>query len=352
MTEFALAPLSQVPREPIRWLWPGYLARGKLALLDGDPGVGKSLLTLDIAARLSRGGPLPDGAPTERPQTVLRLAAEDDAADTTRPRAEAAGADLDRLIVVTGSRGAPLQFPDDLPALAERTIQNVPDLIILDPVMAFLAGNAIANSEQCVRRVLAQLGKLAESRDAAILMIRHLRKATARKAQFRGMGSVGFIASVRTGLFAARDPSDPTQGILAFTKANLSSSAPSLGYRIRSNQAGEAVVEWTGPLNRDADELGLRPEAPLRMRDKASGWLQQQLAGGPVRALDLYAAAAQAGIPDRTLERAKSELEFCSHRLSKKDGTKEWYWYDPAVPWPKNSPFKKPFELPPLEDLM
>src|SRR5438874_9318625 len=106
--------LSQIRPEPIRWLWPAFLPRGKLALLDGDPGVGKSLLTIDLAARLSRGAPLPDGSPVERPHVSLLLGAEDDAADTIRPRAEAAGADLDRVITVTSRAGAPLAIPGQL----------------------------------------------------------------------------------------------------------------------------------------------------------------------------------------------------------------------------------------------
>src|SRR5881398_2781595 len=100
MSALNAEPLSNVRPETVRWLWEPYLPRGKLALLDGDPGVGKSLLTIDLAARLSRGGPLPDGSPSGRPHLTLLLGAEDDAADTTRPRAEAAGADLGRVVAV------------------------------------------------------------------------------------------------------------------------------------------------------------------------------------------------------------------------------------------------------------
>src|SRR5881398_3739736 len=103
MTAPIAEPLSRVRPARVEWLWPHYLARGKLALLDGDPGVGKSLITIDLAARLSRGGPLPDGCVAGRPHLTLLLSAEDGAADTTRPRAEAAGADLDRVVTVTAA---------------------------------------------------------------------------------------------------------------------------------------------------------------------------------------------------------------------------------------------------------
>jgi RecA-family ATPase len=121
----------------LEWLWPGYLARGKLALLDGDPGMGKSLITLDLVARLSRGGPLPDGTAAPRPITSVLLSAEDEAGDTIRPRAEAAGADLSRLVVPKFNGRVP-QFPDDLPALEELVVERGAELVVIDPLMAFL----------------------------------------------------------------------------------------------------------------------------------------------------------------------------------------------------------------------
>ena len=156
MSQFQFQPLSRIQSVEIRWLWPKVLPRGKLAMLDGDPGVGKSLVTLDIAARLSRGAYLPDGSESQRPHTTLLLAAEDDAADTTRPRAEAAHADLERLVTGTGD-GLPL-FPRDLAAFEDHVADLKPDLVVLDPVMSFLEASVAANSEQCVRRVLGWAG--------------------------------------------------------------------------------------------------------------------------------------------------------------------------------------------------
>src|SRR5437763_1943940 len=165
MSALLAEPLSRVRSEPVRWLWWPYLPRGKLALLDGDPGVGKSLLAIDLAARLSRGGPLPDGTPAGRPHVTLLLGAEDDAADTTRPRAEAAGADLDRVIAVTGPSRTPLSFPDDVMELAKLVRAHRPDLIVIDPITAFLPPRIAASSDQCVRRVLGLLALLADRTD-------------------------------------------------------------------------------------------------------------------------------------------------------------------------------------------
>src|SRR5262249_52243219 len=246
-----------------------------------------------------------------RPHLTLLLSAEDDAADTTRPRAEAAGADLDRVISVAGGR---LQFPAELPDLGQLVRDHRPDLLVIDPITAFLPTEIAANSDQCVRGVLSMLALLAERLDCAILLVRHLRKTGATKAIHRGLGSIGFIASARTGLLAARHPADPSLGVLTVTKANLAGPVPSLGYRIKGDGANRAVVEWTGPANVPADALGRSVPEPLRPRDQAAAWLHAELAGGPRRATELYAAAAGAGIPERTLKRAKAGVGGRSHR--------------------------------------
>jgi len=351
MADLVAEPLSRIQPQAIRWLWEPYLPRGKLALLDGDPGVGKSLITIDLAARLSRGGELPSGQPAGRPHTTLLLDAEDAAADTTRPRAEAADADLERVITVTGQRGDPLQFPRDLDGLAKLVHHHKPDLIVIDPIVAFLPASLVATSDQCIRRVLSLLQTIAEHSDCAILMNRHLRKAGAAKALYRGSGSIGFIGAARTGLFASRHPSEPDLGVLAVTKSNIAADVPSLGYRLKPGPNGQAVVEWTGPVSISANELGEKPEAELRPRDRASCWLQEQLAAGPLPAAELYLRAAETGIPERTLRRAKQDLRLAAHTIHPSIGPRVTYWYDREAPWPKNAPFKKPFELPPLPDL-
>jgi hypothetical protein len=354
VTDLVVEPLSAVRPEPLRWLWPGYLPRGKLVVLDGDPGVGKSLLTIDLAARLSRGCPLPDGAPSHEPHTTLLFGAEDDAADTIRPRAEAAGADLERLVVGT-ARGGSLQFPRDADTLAALVVRHRPALVVLDPLLAFLPPAVAVGPDPCVRRALTVLADIAAAGDCTLLMIRHLRKKEGPKALHLGLGSMAFIASARAGLLAGRDPADPTRGVLAVTKANLAGAAPSLGYRVRGadGDPGRAVVEWTGPLDLDANRLVARPPDPLRPRDRVVGWLRAELAAGPRPAAEVADAATAAGIPEVALRRAKAELGVGSRRAKPPGGEPVWYWYDPDAAWPADAPFKKPVEfvLPPLPEL-
>ncbi len=352
MSALTSAPLSQVAFASVQWLWEPYIPRAKLTLLDGDPGVGKSFITIDLAARLSRGGPLPNGSVPPRPHTTLLLSAEDSVADTIRPRAEAAGADLDRLITIDLLNGPPVLFPAQIPELEEMIRHHAADLVVIDPLMAFLPPEVAATVDQCVRRVLGPLAAVAGRTDCAILLIRHLRKHLTGRALHRGLGSMGIIAAARSALLAIRRIDDPARGVLAVTKANVAGDLPSLEYCIRG-QDDRAVVEWSGPVELSADAAMKRPDAPLRLRDQAVLWLQRELANGPRRVVELLEGAAKAGIPERTLERAKAELRASSRKVKFKDRS-EWYWYDPTSKWPKDAPFKKPLpgELPPLEDYL
>jgi hypothetical protein len=354
MSGLAASPLSRIGPRGIAWLWPSYLPRGKLAILDGDPGVGKSLMTIDIAARLSRAAPLPDGTVPGRPHVTLLLNGEDSPADTTRPRAEAAGADLDRVIVVESPDDAPLYFPARLPDLEELIRTDAVDLVVIDPIMAFLPQEVAATLDQCVRRGLGPLARLAARTDCAILLVRHLRKAAGGRAVHRGLGSIGIIAQARTGFLATADPDEPGAGVFAVTKANAGVRGPSLRYRVVADGAGRAMVEWTGPVELSADDTLRRPEAALRMRERAAAWLTAELVAGPRKASELYAAAAEAGIPERTLERAKAELHIGSRKAYFKKNATAWYWFDWSAEWPKDAPFPKPTpgELPDLTDMI
>jgi hypothetical protein len=225
--------------------------------------------------------------------------------------------------------------------------------VVIDPLMAFLPPGVAANLDQCVRRALTPLGGMAARTGCAVLLVRHLTKTARDRAIHRGQGSMGIVATVRMAWFVAAHPLDPAGRVLAVSKLNAGACPPALGYRVVGSASGAPVVEWTGPVDVTADTLCRpEPETGVRPRDRATDWLRQELAGGPRRAADLFAAAAEAGIPEKTLRRAKAELRAKTHKAYDYNARRgEWYWYDPSAPWPKSAPFKKPFELPPLEDL-
>jgi hypothetical protein len=337
---------TEIKPTKLDWLWPRYLPRGKLTLLDGDPGLGKSLIAIDLMARLSRGAPLPDGSPVAGPHKSLYLSAEDDAADTICPRAEAAGAEMNRLLIAARFDGPPPTLRDNLHEFQGLVLGNQISLMVFDPLMAFLPPEVAANLDQCVRTALTPLTQLAAQTGCAVLAIRHPAKREASQAILRGQGSIGIAAAARAAWLVGAHPCDRDRRVLALTKTNVGRRPPALGYRIIESASGVPVVEWTGPVDLTADDLSRAPEGRVRAAERALDWLRRELANGPRKAAELYAAAAAAGIPERTLERIKSELPARSHRAwDAEAGRAEWYWYDPSAPWPTGTPFERPEDL-------
>jgi AAA domain/Bifunctional DNA primase/polymerase, N-terminal len=340
--------LSDVREEPVRWLWPGRIPLGKLTILDGDPALGKSLVTQDLAARITTGRPMPDGAAGVEGGVVL-LTAEEVLADTVVPNLRAAGGDPTRVRVVrcmwdrdpaTGvRRSRPFRMPQDVPYL-KHTIQKVDArLLIVDPLMDYLDASVNSWHEQHVRPALAPLTALAEETGIAVLCVRHLNKGDGTNALYRGDGtnalyrgggSIAIIAVARSGLLMAKDPDDPQNArVLASTKSNLGPPMPSLRLRIQIGQGsqeqdgqpeGEEVeaaapptIEWLGTCGHTADAL-LSAAAPAgtpastSALGKASAFLREALAGGPRPASEIEHEAWAAEISRGTLNRARTQL--------------------------------------------
>ena len=220
---------SQLAPCPLAWLWPSILPRGKLVLLEGDPGLGKSLLALDLCARLTTGRPWPDGSPGPGPANVLVLGAEDGLQDTVLPRLRALQADLDRVFTLhpeDPDAAEPLAFPahtDRLEAALKRTHAA---LVVIDPITAFLDRGVSPNQDQSIRRAFAPLARLAAKYDCTILLIRHLNKVLSLQALYRGAGSIGFLALCRAAWLVAADPNDPKRRLFAPVKNNLAAPPP------------------------------------------------------------------------------------------------------------------------------
>jgi hypothetical protein len=324
--------LSEVEPELVQWLWQDRLPRGKLAVLEGDPGLGKSAVTLDVAARVSAGLELPDGEGCE-PAGVVLLSAEDGLADTIRPRLDAAGADTERIVALsTVAEGRTdertICIPNDL-HIVERAIGRVgAALVIADPLMAFLGEKTDAHKDQHIRRALAPTAALAERTGATILIVRHLNKAAGGNTLYRGGGSIGIIGAARSGLVVAKDPEDPERRILAANKHNLSSAAPSLVFSLETAPNGAARVAWGGTSELSASDI-LKEPADSEQRSalfEAKGFLLTELADGPVAAERVKKDARGAGVSERTLKRAKRTLGV----ESKKGGDGCWTWILPS----------------------
>ena len=324
--------LSEVEPETVEWLWTGRIPLGKLTVVDGDPGLGKSAMTLDIAARVSAGMKLPDGERCE-PAGVVLMSAEDGLEDTIRPRLDAAGADTKRILALTAkpdSKGIEqiISIPEDL-LLIEQEIERVEaSLVVVDPLMAFLSGDTNSHRDQDVRRALAPLAALAQRTGAAILIVRHLNKASGGNTLYRGGGSIGIIGAARSGIVVAEDPEDPDRRILAHNKQNLCRPSASLVFTVETASNGVARIVWRGQSELNASQI-LRP--PVDEEEKsalaeAKEFLMDELRDGPMAAKQVKKNARDADIAERTLKRAKAELKVGSTKEA--DGS--WTWSLPT----------------------
>jgi hypothetical protein len=332
--------LSTVEPEAVEWLWPSWLALGKLALVDGDPGLGKSALTLDLAARVSAGKGFPDGAASE-PAGVVLLSAEDGLADTIRPRLDAAGADVDRVLALAtvpdqNGHDRLLSIPEDIP-LIEKGIRRVgARLVIVDPLMAFLSGETNSHRDQDVRRALAPLAGLAERTGACVLVVRHLNKAAANNPLYRRGGSIGIIGAARMAFVVGKDPQDEKRRVVASTKNNLAKSPKSLMFTLGEAKSGSVMVNWLGESEVSAKDLLATPQDQEHadIRSEAVEFLNDVLCEGPVPASQVKEEAEDASISERTLKRAKKLVGVITYReneAGERRGAGRWMWKLPVV---------------------
>jgi len=259
---------SEITTEPVNWLWQGYIPEGMITMLDGHPGLGKSNVTLDLAARVTQGDDMPDGSPG-RAGGVILIAVEDDIRRTIRPRLEAAGADLDRVMDLSVIRRRVAgkieedQFvlPRDLPILEEAISRIGAALVVIDPLMAILDFNLKSISGQDVRRALTPLARLMERTQAACVIIRHLNKGESSNALLRGAGSMDIIGAARAGLLITEDPEDENKSVLAVPKQNLCKRPTSLTYEIVSDEFGRPRIKWLGKSEHSMSTLlsGAKP---------------------------------------------------------------------------------------------
>ena len=247
-------PLTTVATETVTWLWSRRIPFGFLTLLDGDPGLGKTAVTLDLAARVSSGTPFPDDPePPWQPAGVVLVNAEDPIAQTLRPRLDAAGADCHRIVAFDFDHLP--EFPDGIATLHAAIRATDARLIIIDPIMGLLDAAVDAYRDQDARRFLRPLAALAAETQAAVLMVRHLTKQSGPKALYRGSGSIAFSAASRSVLLLAEDPDDHDSRILAPVKNNLAPTPAALRVGFDPTPDGMFRLAWRDHATTTADQL-------------------------------------------------------------------------------------------------
>jgi len=327
---------GDVQPQPINWLWPNRIALGKLTLIAGDPGLGKSLLSIELAKHVTKGIRWPIDDTVCPTGDVILLSAEDDLADTIRPRLDATGANPNKVYFLESikevdknsgeiiNRGFSLKR--DVAAI-EQVLEQQPQirLIIVDPISAYLGGTDSHNNAD-IRSLLSPLSELANKKKVAIVVITHLNKGNAQgSAMYRATGSLAFVAAARAVFIVTRDNEDPDKRLFLPVKNNLGPDRTGFAYRIIQADNGAAIIEWENePITISADDaLASITGEEKTERQEAVEWLKKELSDGTQDSKDLYKSADACGIAKRTLHRAKSEIGVEAY---KKDFAKGWAW--------------------------
>ncbi len=331
---------DKIKPKTVEWFWPGIIPRGAITIIDGDPGNGKSTVTLDLAARQSTGDDLPDGSPCN-PGNVFILSAEDDAATTIVPRLKAADADISRVHIVhdemevaNGDCRA-LSLLYDIKQLRERLLNFKAKLLIIDPLVAFLGGKVNPNSDHHIRTVFGPIRALAEQLGVTVIVVRHLNKKEGLAAIYRGGGSIGMIGAARSGLLVGTPSDDPETRILAVLKSNLAVKHIAWRFRIVSNHSGPeeaedweaGAVEWIGETDITASQLVSAPKAQkMSALDGAAEFIKGLLSKDGMPPAELKKLAKEAGHSEKTVNRAAKKIGVDKKQVHKDGKISGWMW--------------------------
>ena len=313
--------MSDVELTPVEWLWKPYLPFGKLSVLQGNPGEGKTYFAMHLAAACTNGKLLPNMERME-PFNVIYQTAEDGLGDTVKPRLIEAGADLDRVLVIDDSE-VQLTLSDE--RIEKAIVENNARLVIIDPIQAYLGADVDMNRANEVRPIFMRLGQVAQRTGCAILLIGHLNKAAGMQSLQRGLGSIDIAAAVRSVMFIGKLKHDPTMRILTQEKSSLAPPGASLAFSL----GDEGGFRWVGEYDITADEMlsGIEPQRETKTQ-QAKDLICALLAGGKqVLSEDIDKAALERGIPGRTVRDAKREL---GDALKSKivEGRKKVFWME------------------------
>ena len=311
--ELQTVSLNDIQSKPVNWLWYPYIPLGKITILQGDPGEGKTTLALNLAAMLSRGEIF--GDPKHHMHAdILYQTAEDGISDTIKPRLEAAGASMRSIFsIIEGD--TPLSVFD--PRLDQAMAQIMPSLLILDPIQAYLGADTDMHRANEIRPIMHRLADLAERWECAVLLIGHMNKKMGDKAIYRGLGSIDLAAAARSILLMVRDNADPDVRVMVQIKNSLAKEGAPLAFRVGENSR----MSYEGVYQRDISALMLADTAGRPAKTElAKHFLREQLANGTKPSSEVIAAAHAEGISESILANARKALNVSSERRNGK-----WY---------------------------
>lgn len=313
--ELKLIRMSDIQPEEVNWLWYPYIPFGKLTIIQGDSGEGKTSFVLAVISAMTKGEALLERDSAE-PVNVIYQTAEDGLADTIRPRLDALGADCSRVLVIDESK-------KELSLSDERIKQAIEEtdakLIVLDPLQAYLGADVDMHRANEVRPILKRLGAVAEQTGCAVVLIRHLNKMMGQKSGHRGMGSVDFQAAARSVLLVGRTKDDPHLRIVVPDKSSLAPEGDSIAFAL-DPQFG---FQWKGYCDCKADEL-LGGKSQVQTKTMTAEDELKKLLTDTMAAEEAMRHITEIGISERTLKIAKKNFGVISER---KNG--QWFWLLP-----------------------
>ncbi len=309
---------STVTESEVEWLWYPYIPYGKITILQGDPGDGKSTLALNIAATLTRGGTFPDGQEAGQPSNVIYQCPEDSNSDTIKPRLIHAGADCKRIAFICDSNDK-LKLDD--PRIEKTVADTDCRLLILDPIQSFLMQNGELQNPGKMRNGLRFLSDMAERNHCAVLLIGHMNKSAGGKKIYRGLGSIDIAAAARSILMVSRDNDNPEIRYMFPVKSSLAPEGSAISY-IMNREKG---FQWIGVCSIDTNELQTRAvRRRTGKKDLAEDLLKVLLSEGDKPVKEILEKVDEIGVCERTAREAEKEMRIIAYR---KDNA--WYWKMP-----------------------
>ncbi len=327
--------MESVKVEQIEWLLYPFIPFGKVTIIQGDPGEGKTTMVLQIIAKLTRGEPILLNKKSQKeaqqdseenlkqevlsqdkpiqPVNVIYQTAEDGLGDTIKPRLLAAGADCSRVLVID-DREQPLTMVDV--RLEEAIMQTKARMVVLDPIQGFLGTDVDMHRANEIRPLMKRMAVLAEKYHCAIILIGHMNKNSNGKSSYRGLGSIDFQAAARSVLIVGRLKDEPETRVMCHVKSSLAPEGKSVAFRLDK----ETGFQWIGEYDISADDL-LGGDARGQKSRIAKEFLLDILADGGMAQKKIEEEASKQGIKKKTLRNAKQELEIDSVKRGN-----QWFW--------------------------
>lgn len=312
--ELRLIKMSDVEPTKVEWLWYPYIPYGKITIIQGDPGEGKTTLILNLAAMLSKGNKLPESESKNEPINIIYQTAEDGLADTVKPRLIAANADDEKVLVIDESK-CELSMTDE--RLEQAIIKTNARLVILDPLQAYIGASVDMHRANEIRPVMKHLAEVAQKHQCAVVLIGHLNKAMGMKSSYRGLGSIDIPASARSVLLVGRIKDNPTIRVMAQVKSSLAPEGEPIAFELNKGTG----FRFIGKYDISIDDL-LNGIATTSKIEQAEKLLKDMLSdGSAIKQTQLKQQAQIRNISERTLNEAKKNVGVKSFRSNN-----EWYW--------------------------